>query len=309
MAQSRSYYKILLLFCALVWGQIVKAEYYSTAQNTLTHHLGFSIGGAECNNLDDTNAPVVHQFGGATALAVRYEMQYRTWFWGMGLEAAYQKLNNITSFADSTQRVDIDGDSLSYQYIYTSFKETDLLANISVPIYVGKYFDRVYALLGLSVEIPIWAQYTTKADMYTQGVYPWSISPLVSEGVNDFSALGFYPAQRYTYTAQYKERLRLVPFVELGYDFLNTEKINLRLGAYASCAIPVVAPKMVAISDYSAVDCNPKTQNQQNLEQNIRWNPIGRSDKYLATEYKLEVGAKITMLFYVPGKKICLCER
>jgi hypothetical protein len=66
---------------------------------------------------------------------------------------------------------------------------------------------------------------------------------------------------------------------------------------------------MVAISDYSAVDCNPKTQNQQNLEQNIRWNPIGRSDKYLATEYKLEVGAKITMLFYVPGKKICLCER
>lgn len=310
MEQSRSYCKLLLLVAALLCGQTTKAEeeYFSTAQNTLSHYLGISIGGAECNNLDNTDVSIKHHMGWDAALALRYEMQYRTWFWGLGIEAAFQNLSNTTSFADSTQRVDIDGDIFNYQYIYTSFMEKDWLANISVPLYVGKYFSKVYATLGLAVEIPLWAQYTTQTDMYTQGVYPWSITPIVSEGGNDFSSLGFYPTQQYTYTANYDELICLVPFVEIGYDFLHTEKINLRLGAYASYAIPVAAPKMVAISDYSAVDCNPKTQNQANLQKNIRWNPIRLSDKYLATQYKLEAGIKFTVLFNLPEHVDCMCE-
>ena len=307
MVQSRSYYKLLLLFAALLCGQVIKAD-YAISESNVSHHLGISIAGAECNNLGKADVPVVHQVGGSATFALRYEMQCDSWFWGLGLEAALQNLNNVLAFTDSVNRVDIDGDSFSYQYVYTSFKEKDLMANISIPIFVGKYFSKVYATLGLAIEIPVWAQYTTQADMYTQGVYPWSITPIVSEGINDFSSLGFYPSHRYTYTAEYEELVNIVPFVEVGYDCLQTDNINLRVGAYASCAMPLASPKMIAISDYSAVNTNPKKQNQQDLEKNIRWNPIGRSDKYQATEYKLEAGVKLTVLFRMPDNKRCMCD-
>ena len=305
--QSRSYYKLLILLAGLVWVQMGRAEYYSAAQNRLGHYLGISIGGGECNNVGKTDLPVKHRLGWTAELAVRYEMQYRNWAWGIGVEGACQTLNNSTAFTDNLNRIDMDGDAFNYQYVYTAFAEKDLLANIAIPIYVGKQFNHVYTLLCLAVEIPIWARYTTNTNMYTQGIYEWSISPVVSDATNDFSPLGFYPASDYTYTDNYQERLRLTPFLEVGYEFLNTNRVNMRAGAYASYAIPIMAPKTVALADYTAIDCNPNTQNQQNMEQNIRWNPIGISDKYLATEYKLEVGVKLTVLFNILGKGECMC--
>ena len=199
--------------------QMGRAEYYSAAQNRLGHYLGISIGGGECNNVGKTDLPVKHRLGWTAELAVRYEMQYRNWAWGIGVEGACQTLNNSTEFTDNLNRIDMDGDAFNYQYVYTAFAEKDLLANIAIPIYVGKQFNHVYTLLGLAVEIPIWARYTTNTNMYTQGIYEWSISPVVSDATNDFSPLGFYPASDYTYTDNYQERLRLTPFLEVGYSY------------------------------------------------------------------------------------------
>ena len=306
--QLRSYYRLLIILVGLACASILKAELRSISQNALVHYLGLSIGGGECNNLGTTRIPVSHKVGGTAALAFHYEMQYRTWFWGVGLEGRWQMLNNATAFTDSTWRVDIDGDSLNYQYVYNSFKERDMIANIGIPIYVGKQFSKVYALVGLRIDIPIWAKYTFNTNMHTQGIYSWSISPIVSDGINDFSSLGFYPAKDYTCTDTYQDQLYLTPFVELGYDFLHTENVNMRVGAYASYAIPLSVSDKLPLADYSAIDSNPNTQNQQNMEQHIRWNSLMESDIYSQRAYKLEVGLKLTMLFNVTVKNNkCMC--
>ena len=309
----RSYYKALLLLLGLSFASWVNAqsEYYAVSSNKLTHYLGLSIGGGEANRIRINTDALRNKAGGAASFAFHYEMQYRSWMWGLSVEGAFQHLHDqVLPFSDSFTRLDIDGDEVNYVYVYTAYGEKSQMANLRIPIYFGMNFSKVYTMIGVRLEIPIWSQYAVVADMYTQGTYPWFITPVVSDGVNDFSSLGFYPTNTYTYVNTYEEKLHIAPFIEVGYEFFRTDKVNMRVGAYAAYALPIVTGEKVPLADYSAIDINPRTQNLENLKQQIRWNPLVQSDKYPDTPYKLEVGVKLTMLFNVTADNHkCMCVK
>lgn len=281
------------------------------SSNKLTHYLGLSIGGGEANRIRINTDALRNKAGGAASFAFHYEMQYRSWMWGLGVEGTFQHLHDqVLPFSDSFTRLDMDGDEVNYAYIYTAYGEKSQTANLRIPIYFGMNFSKVYTMIGVRLEIPIWSQYAVVADMYTQGTYPWSITPVVSDGINDFSSLGFYPTNTYTYVNTYEEKLYIAPFIEVGYEFFRTDKVNMRVGAYAAYALPIVTGEKVPLADYSAIDINPRTQNLENLKQQIRWNPLVQSDKYPDTPYKLEVGVKLTMLFNVTADNHkCMCVK
>lgn len=308
--QSKSYYKFLVLLVGLVCAQWAKANYYSVSENRLSHYLGMSVSGGFINRIGNTNKQLHGELGGAAHFALHYEMQYRKFFWGVALETAFLNINSRTAFKDTCPRIDIDGDDYSYQYVYTSYREKDMIANFNIPIYAGMKFGQVYASLGVRFTIPLWAQYTMNSSMYTQGVYSWNIEPIVSTPNNDFSSLGFYPEKDYAYKNLYEESLHIAPFVEVGYEFYRTDKVNMRVGGYVSYALPIASFDKKPLVDYSNVDTNPHTQNQLNMEQNIQWNPMVLSDKYLSMVGQLELGAKLTMLFNVTKKGgKCMCVK
>lgn len=308
--RSKSYYKLFILFIGLLATPCIKAEFVATSDNRLTHYLGLSISGAEANRIASQDSLVTNKAGWDAAFSATYEMNYRTWFWGFGLGLSLQQVNDVLNpFIDALPRVDVDGENLSYQYVYTAYREQAQTFNLSVPVYFGKYFNRVYALLGLRFDVPLDAQYDVAASMYTQGVYPWSITPVVSTLDNDFSSLGFYPEQKYQYANPYEESMYLSPFIEVGYEFLRAKKVKMRAGAYLAYAIPILNTKRVALADYSAINTNPRTQNVVNMQQNIRWNPLACADKYASAPCKLEAGVKLSVLFNVtaiPGKCMCI---
>lgn len=294
----------------LSFAQWANADVYrSISNNKTTHYLGFSIGGGEVSRIAIHNNALKNKAGGGASFALHYEMQYRTWFFGLGLEGAYQHLHDqVFGFSDSLPRVDIDGDMLLYEYVHTAYQEKNHIASLRIPLYFGKNFGGVYTLLGVSFEIPIKAQYNVATTMFTRGTYPWSQVPIVSEGTNDFSSLGIYAQQDYTYIDEYEADVHIIPFIEVGYEFYRTDRVNMRVGAYAAYALPIVTGEKVPLADYSAIDINPRTQNLESLKQQIRWNPLVQSDKYPDTPYKLEVGVKLTMLFNVTvDNSTCMC--
>lgn len=305
---------MLILFLGLSLAAYANAqsEYYSVSSNKLTHYLGIALGGGEANRLQLRNEAIKNKAGAAAAFALHYEMQYRSWMWGFGLEGAYQLLmDQANAFSDGFDRLDIDGEMVNYEYVYTSYKETTNTAHLRIPLYVGKRFKGVYTMLGVRFEIPLMARYRVATTMHTQGTYPWSISPIVSDEINDFSSLGFYPKQEYAYADTYSEKMHIAPFVEVGYEFYRTDKVNMRVGAYGAYALPL--SKMAdrkPLADYSSIDTNPKTQTQANMEQHIAWNPLADSDKYLSAPHRLEVGVKLTMLFNVTVENHkCMCVK
>ena len=306
---SKSYYKLLPILVALLAASSVKAEYITASSNHLSHHLGLSGSFAEANRITAKQTSVINAVGWDAALSASYEMSYRTWFWGFGLEASWQQINDrLDHFIDMQQRVDIDGEQLSYQYVYTDYRERAKTFDISIPIYLGKSFNRVYTMVGFRFDIPVKARYDVTNSMYTQGVYPWSITPVVTTPNNDFSSLGFYSEQQYQYTKNYEKGLHITPFMEVGYEVFHADRVQMRAGAYAALAIPLLNVNRVALSDYSSIDTNPSTQNVENLQKNIGWNPLAHSDKYLTTPTQLEVGIKLSFLFNVTtqsGK--CMC--
>lgn len=288
-----------------------QSEYYSVSSNQLTHYLGLSVGGGEANRIRIKNDALKNKAGGAASFALHYEMQYRSWMWGLGLEASFLYLHDqVLPFLDSFMRMDIDGDEVNYEYVYTAYQEKSQMANLRIPIYAGKRFGSVYTILGVRFDIPIWAQYEVTTDMYTRGTYPWSITPIVSEGINDFSSLGFYPPKNYTYLNIYEENLYITPFLEVGYEFFRSDRANMRVGAYGAYAMPISVAKRMTVANYSNIDINPKTQTQANMEKNIIWNPLAHNDKYPSAPHRLEVGVKLTILFNVTADNHkCMCVK
>ncbi|MGM9831086.1 MAG: hypothetical protein ACI3Z5_03595 [Paludibacteraceae bacterium] len=286
------------------------AEYYNVMTGKAHHYLGVSVGGGEANNL--SGKPLVaHQAGGAANLRLNYEVQWRNWIFGLGVEAQYQYLRDtVAQFMDTEMRVDIDGEQVEYGYGYTSYHEHSHNMNVAVPVYFGYNFKHgIYALTGATFSIPLYSEYNTMAQMFTQGDYGWDIEPVRSEGNNDFSVLGYYPEQSYSQRAHYSDFMRVAAMLEIGAWLpVEAKKTKIRMGLYGMYGFRLGTSQQLDLADYSAIDKNPFTQTQSNLQQNIRWNPLNQSKTYITLPGNLEVGLRLTLLFDVTVQKsICRC--
>lgn len=270
----------------------------------VSHSLALSIGGGEANNLIYQN-DIRPKAGGAGNLMLAYELQKQRFIFGLGAQFQYQfTQDQLKSFIDEFNRVDKNGEPVSYGYVHNNMSTHAHDLRITLPLYIG-YADPsgFYALLGAKLSYSLMAKAHSQSDMYTQGMYVWSIEPLRSIGVNDLSSLGYYPESRYTNNDSYTEKLwataslELGSFIPLAKDISN--KVRMRVGVYADYAIRIGKMGTLNAVDYSKINTDPQTQSLADLKQNLVINHILNSNRIGSTCHNLEVGVRLTLLLNV----------
>lgn len=296
----------------------VCAKDYTTSGEKARHFVGFRVDAGEANHLNTSKDDRAFcKAGATTGVGFRYEVRYRKWSFGIGLDGDYQYLTDtIPTLSDVFQRTDRNGEPVTYEYVYESYRQHNHVAILSIPIYFGRDLgDWAYLHAGGRVSLPLWSRYDVESEMYTQGTYPWGIEPVRSEGGNDFSDMGYYPLQPVTYRSTYKDYLRAGAYIEAGGylplpgDENEAGKIRLRLGLYGSVNWKIGVSSRQAVTDYSSVDADPQTQSIDNFKETMRYNALSTTHTYAALPLNLEVGIRMTCLFDVtPRHKLCRCD-
>lgn len=314
---------IITLVCLAFLAPISGQQYYNTVSSRCRHFLNLSIGGGVAENM--AKAELVNTKIGANGnFAFTYEIDKKAFFFQIGVGVDYiMARRGLDPFTDSyTGRFDRDGFLLNrYSYVFTDYAEQSHYLMGSVPVMFGFNLTQyMYISFGAKLMLPFMSTYKTDARLYTEGVYDQFID-VISRNVPNY---GFYDEADYQYKAPMTFALSdiyVAPTLELGARIPIAKKIDVRLGVYAEYALPVVSSKAkMDLIDYSMVELNPRLQNQENLAENIRFNPIAYSrfsetvegEKRAAplqndpSQY-LNVGIRATFRFDVTiPPKICL---
>lgn len=301
--------------------------FHPSASRQPRHYLALSFGGGEASNILTTSTDSVRPLLGAAAhLSLHYEVQYRSWLFGIAAEGQYQYLRDeaLTPFADVEQRQYTDPlfgehDLVNYAWCYSRYTQQHTVLHAAVSLYVGREFAQYfYALVGARFSYPLYASYDVQADLGTRIFFRNAIQDVSSDLFTSEEVkarlynYGVFEQRPYTYRASYTEYMRLSPFAEVGgYVPLPNPKTRLRIGLYAAYAVRLGSKENNALTDYSAVARDyGAVQSPQMLQQTLRWSPLLQSDRYTSLPHNLEVGARLTFLFDVTiQKRICKCER
>lgn len=314
---------ILTLLCAALLAPLSGQQYYNTVSSRCRHFLDLSVGGGVAVNM--AKAPLVNTKIGADGnFAFTYELDKKSFFFQIGIGVDYiLARRGLDPFTDSyTGRFDKDGFLLNrYSYAYTSYAEQSHYLMGTVPVLFGfQLTQHMYISFGAKLMMPFMSTYKADATMYTEGVYDMFID-VISQNV---PAYGFYEEAEYTYKAPLTFGLTdiyVAPTLELGAKLPIKKKIDVRVGVYAEYALPISSSNAkMDLVDYSMVQLNPTLQNQYDLAENIRFNPIAHSRfnatvegensaAYLQNDPSqyLNVGIRATFRFDVTiPPKICL---
>lgn len=297
------------MFIALLIGGLlsvlpVQAQRIST-QHFITASLAGGAGlGTSC---PDGIKPAI---GGDGQVALSYEVLHRGFFFSFGVGADYRlsryKLTDGT--VEFFPRLDKDGQAINYRYVYNNYLEKEHTISVTAPIWFGyRVQDKVYFAVGAKISAPLWNTYSTKTDLYTEGEYP----NLIEYVSRDVPSYGFYPTMECKQKGVYSmPSLMVSPMAEIGGFFRIVPGFSCRLGAYVEYAIPVMGSKHdKVLVDYSAVDVNPATQTQENLQANIRFNSILDSRMSAAVAQYISFGIRATFRFNVTRTpSFCMCE-
>lgn len=310
---SKSYVSIVLLCLCISF--TIQAQEYSTSAGKLRHFVGLQTNVGEANTVPNSKEHLVQSKAGAAAsLGFVYELSYRHWRFGIGLDGGYHYKNDyISSFTDAFPRLDRNGESVSYEYVYHQYAQQNHVLMLSLPLHVGYDIGQwVYIQIGGRISMPLVSQYKVHTNLYTQGVYPWSISPIRSDHGNDFSLLGYYPDQSLDYRSTYADYVRAgISFEAGGYLPLPQDAkraIRLRMGVYATVDWRLGKSPHHTIADYTNVDTNPTTQTQENLWQTLSLHALTTTVAYASLPSVMECGIRLTCLFDATLEpKICRC--
>ncbi len=319
------------LLCLLLAGNICAqadhSSYRTYAGRLPRHYLGISLGGGEANNITDT---VKHLGGAGAGIGLHYEVQYRSWIFGISLEAQYQYLrdrlqNPFTDTEDALRVYDIIEpgwpvfqDSIAYKYEYSDYLETGHHGSVAFSVYGGKEFSNaMYLLLGVKVTMPVLTSYRANATLRTSARYSWAIEDLRDLGLFQEDELHDYGVfDEHTYqkpTLSYSDYIRIAPFVEWGYNIpLPADKTKMRVGVYGTYGFRLGENPKNPLANYDKVkrEWGRNIQSTQMLQETIQWTPLAHSDRYASLPHNLEIGAKLTILFDVTmQKQICHCVK
>lgn len=245
----------------------------ATAQRTLQHYLDVSVGGGVAMGMS-TKSFVKDKIGADGQIGFAYEMAKHRFFFNIGVGADYVlTCTGVDNFVDSYARVDKDGRAINYRYIYSDYVENEHLLMGSASIELGYRFHRYgFFGVGAKVSFPFVSDYSTKTKLYTEGVYTELIQP-VSRNVPSY---GYYPEIQYKDKGSFTAPdLYIAPMAEVGGVVPIQPGIICRIGLFCEYMIPVVGSyKAQPILDYSAVNLDPNTQNQEDLIANLHMHPI-----------------------------------
>lgn len=262
-----------LLLTTLMLSSMSYAQYYSTVTSRARHYLNLSVGAGISENMSVTEL-VSNKVGGTGQFQFTYEMDKKSFFFqfGVGVDYLYTG-QGLAEMTDQYERNDKDGEPILYRYVYSDYKEAQHNILVTIPVMFGFHFATYgYVSAGAKVGLPVYGHYKTTTDMFTEGEYLRFVQP-ISKNV---PAYGFYPRGEYSYSGDFdRSGIFVSPVFEIGGRFRIKKKIDCRLGLFAEYALPVGGSNYKAnLIDLNQVDINPVSQNQKNLEENIRFNSI-----------------------------------
>ncbi len=303
------YAKRLILTCLLLVGAWMASaqQYYSSVNGGKQYFLSLSFAGGEANTFCQ-NDKVKDQIGGAAQLSFAYELFYRGLFFNVGVGLDYMLTRQqVLDFTDAFERLDKEGEALTYRYLYADYQEQQHTLSATIPVQLGYVAGHFYAAVGAKLMLPVMHTYATSTSMFTQGEYERFIEPFL-----DIPEYGFYTTDTYHYKglSQATGQTKVAATVELGGNLpLENTKQRLRIGVYAEYLLPTGDINRVNLTDYSQVDISPLTQTQDNLRQNLKLNSWLDNSLQTKLAHSLQVGLRLTVLFDVTPKRYpCRCE-
>jgi len=336
-----SFISVLLVAVGILTAY-ARESYYIYNSRQPHHYLSVSIGTGEANNIKrasrDNRDSIQTRAGAAVNLSLHYEVQYRSWMFGVAITGEYQHLRdaapsakgNKIAFTDTETRKYNDPhfqeqDPITYYYDYSGYIELSHTVHGAVSLYVGKEFIyNLYAIAGAKLSVPIYKAYNVQAQISTRVHYHQAMSeikPDLLEGSGQqedvLREYGVFREQEYEKSFSYKDYaykdyVRVAPYAEFGW-YIPTlwQKTRLRTGLYATYGfcLQKTSKHAYPLADYSDV-CKEygAGQSTQMLQNAIFWHPLIESSKYKSVPDNFEIGAKLTILFDVTvEKKICKC--
>lgn len=293
---------------------LLNVSVVSTAQYR-THHSGvesgvnLSLGGGMTmsNTHWQASAPTIEDLAGSEAhIAVGYELS-RDWFvfgFGVGVDYDYT-CQRIDSMTDLFDRLDREGDAITYAYRYSDYTDSQQRLLVSIPVYIGAHIgEYMYLQVGAEVTLPVTARHKTQTILQTTGTYKRFIHT-----IENAPTYGYYAPAGYSKQGGYQDsRCYIAPMGEIGANFRLNKTVSMRVGVYAAYHFPLGAWGRTALIDYSRVDINPQTQTEADLRENIIFHavPTAANDKK-RSEY-WTIGVKWTCRFVFPKRtSVCRC--
>jgi len=313
---------LLVMFALLI--QSASAVYFPTTRKGVQHYLDLSFSAGALYPVTKSTG-ITNLIGGDGQVAFSYEIGKKSFFFGIGVGAQYNLSRcRINSFADATLTKDPNANSAIYRYVYNNFEEMQHTIMLTAPLQIGYYFtNRVYMAIGAKLQMPFYGLYSTKTNLYTEGIYTNLMEP-ISRNVPSF---GYYPEDEYKGSGSVAHKLgsefRVAPGLEIGGVFLLKKRLSCKVAFYADYSIPVVASDVqYDLVDYSTVASIPGTRTMDNLHENLKFNPISLS-RYNASVVELagqnvlskaaqniSAGIRFTLHLNVsPSPKICICVK
>lgn len=272
------------------------------------HGLNISLGGgmAMTHSYWETGCPMKDKMGAEAGFQLAYELR-KDWFIfgiGAGLDYDYTR-QGADSLVNLFERVDREGDEITYAYRYTNYQDAQQRMLVSVPVYVGAYVGPYFYLLaGVKATIPVEMYHKTETTLETDGTYHRFIHT-----IQNAPTYGYYAPDRYTSKSRYDDaQWYIAPTLELGSRFTLSDKVVMRVGVYAAYNFPFKGSRNLSQIDYTAVDINPATQSKANLQENLLMNAVTASQSIRKASEYWSVGIRWTCRFIFPKRPIpCRC--
>lgn len=297
---------LLMLLCMPAVSIIAQ---YRTRHGGIENGINLSVGGgiAMSNTQWQSSAPTIADLaGGEARVAVGYELS-KDWFvFGLGVGVDYDYTRQrIDSMTDLFDRLDREGDAITYAYRYSDYTDSQQRLLVSIPVYIGAHIgEYMYLLVGAEATLPITANHKTQTMMQTSGTYKRFIHT-----IENAPTYGYYAQAEYSKKGAYQDsRCYIAPMAEIGANFRLNRTVSMRVGVYATYHFPLGEWNRTMLVDYSHIDINPQTQTEANLRENIVFHaiPTAANDKK-RSEY-WAIGLKWTCRFVFPKQaSVCRC--
>lgn len=280
-----------------------------------THHSGvesgvdLSLGGgiAMSNTHWPASAPTIADLvGNEVRIAVGYELS-KDWFvfgFGVGVDYDYTR-QRIDSMTDLFDRLDREGDAITYAYRYSDYTDNQQRLLVSIPVYIGAHIgEYVYLLAGAEATLPIIAHHKTQTTLQTTGTYKRFIHT-----IENAPTYGYYAPTEYSKQGDYQDsHCYIAPMAEIGANFRLNKTVSMRVGIYAAYHFPLGVWDRTALIDYSRVDINPQTQTEADLRENIMFHAVPTAANDQKRSEYWTIGVKWTCRFVFPKRtSVCRC--
>lgn len=298
--------RVAVAAIALLCAMTLAAQHRYRSGSGVNHYLTLQLGAGEGNTLATSEKIDLKNLGGANAqFAFSYEIRKNFFFFnfGGGVQYAYTG-QGCDYFMDSFAAATYQGVKHEYRYHYRNFEERQHTLLVGMPIQFGFYLiPQFFIAVGARAEYPLLALYRTNTMLMTDGMFPQFIEPFQNN-----AQYAFYPETPYATRGHYMAlgmQPTVSPTLELGTRFRLGGPVSMRLGVYAEYAIPLLQQRLLPLTDYSLVDTNPYTHNQQNLWTMLRINSVLDHNPQKRDYSRLSVGVRMTILFNLKSKPQC----